>query len=116
MSEQGTQAQAHALGAAALDAVNAGLAAGQVKIGEAAVALMQALAKSPHAASQARALAGELASVVAGSSDVAPGRGDIRFADHAWQRNPFYRRLGQAYLATAQAITAAVDGADLDWR
>jgi len=114
MSEPADQAQA--LGAAALDAVNAGLAAGQVRIGEATVALMQALARSPHAGRQARALLAELASVAAGTSGVTAARGDLRFADPAWQGNPLYRRLGQAYLATAAAVTAAVDQAGLDWR
>ena len=110
------QAQPPALTAAALDAVNAGLTAGQVRIGEAAVALTRALAATPDAASRARALAGELARVAAGTSSVTPARGDTRFADPAWQRSPLYRRVGQAYLATADAITAAVDGAGLDWR
>ena len=109
-------AQAEALAAAALEALNAGLTAGQVRIGEAAFALTRALAATPDAASRARALAGELASVAAGTSPVTPARGDSRFADPAWQRNPLYRRLGQAYLATASAITSAVDGAGLNGR
>jgi polyhydroxyalkanoate synthase subunit PhaC len=105
---------AQAIGDAALDAVNAGLSAGQVRLGQAAVDLMNALARSPHIASQARALVRELADVAAGASAVAPARGDTRFADPAWQANPVYRRLGQAYLAASDAIINAVEAADLD--
>ncbi|HET7015205.1 MAG TPA: alpha/beta fold hydrolase [Streptosporangiaceae bacterium] len=68
------------------------------------------------AADRARAYARQLADVAAGRSEIAPARGDTRFTDPAWQHNPLYRRLGQAYLATANAITDAVDAADLDWK
>jgi polyhydroxyalkanoate synthase len=48
------------------------------------------------------------------SRPTVPARGDLRFADPAWQENPFYRRLGQAYLAMEKAVTGAVERADLD--
>ncbi|HEX5301163.1 MAG TPA: hypothetical protein VFW50_29650 [Streptosporangiaceae bacterium] len=48
------------------------------------------------------------------SRPAAPARGDLRFADPAWQENPFYRRLGQAYLAMEKAVTGAVERAGLD--
>jgi polyhydroxyalkanoate synthase len=48
------------------------------------------------------------------SRPAAPARGDLRFADPAWRENPFYRRLGQAYLAMGNAITGAVERADMD--
>jgi len=67
-------------------------------------------------AGRARALTGELAKVANGTSAIAPARGDTRFADPAWTANPVYRRLGQAYLAAAEAINDAVDAADMDWR
>jgi polyhydroxyalkanoate synthase len=105
---------AQALGDAALDAVSAGLSAGQVRLGQAGAALVNALARSPHPASQARALVRELGDVAAGTSTVSPARGDTRFADPAWRANPLYRRLGQAYLAASEAIINAVDAADLD--
>ena len=105
---------AQAIGDAALDAVNAGLSAGQVRLGQAGAALVNALARSPHMASQARALIRELGEVAAGTSAVSPARGDTRFADPAWRANPFYRRLGQAYLAASEAVISAVDAADLD--
>jgi polyhydroxyalkanoate synthase subunit PhaC len=96
---------------AALDAINAGLAAGRVGALQAAAALATALAQS---AGRTRALATELAKVANGSSAITPA--GPRFADPAWTSNPVYRRLGQAYLATAQAINDAVDAADMDWR
>ncbi len=110
------QLQATQLADAALDAINAGLAAGRVGTLQAAAALATALARSSGTSAKARALAEELAKVAVGTSAVAPARGDGRFADPAWTTNPVYRRLGQAYLATAGAITGAVDAADLDWR
>jgi polyhydroxyalkanoate synthase len=116
MSDPTTQAQGQALSEAALDAINAGLDAGRVGSVAAATALMSALARTSDAGGRARMLARELADVAAGRSTVAPARGDARFADPAWQQNPVFRRIGQAYLATANAITEAVDSADLDWR
>ena len=50
------------------------------------------------------------------SRPAAPARRDLRFADPAWQENPFYRRLGHAYLAMENAVTGAVERADLDER
>ena len=56
-------------------------------------------------------LAGQLASITAGRSAVAPGRRDRRFADPAWTQNPLLTRAMQAYLAsagTAEALLADV--------
>ncbi len=62
-------------------------------------------------------LVGELAKVVVGRSEVAPARGDRRFADPTWTENPVYRRLMQGYLATSGAVDELVEGIDLaDWR
>jgi len=83
---------------------------------QATAALATALAKGSVTAGRTKALATELAKVANGTSAIAPARGDSRFADPAWAANPVYRRLGQAYLATAQAINDAVDTADMDWR
>jgi polyhydroxyalkanoate synthase len=115
-STEATQAGESSLSEAALDAINAGLAVGRVGAVEAAAALASALARTSDGAARARHLLGELAEVAAGRMVVTPARGDGRFADPAWRENPVYRRLGQAYLATANAITGAVDAADLDWR
>jgi polyhydroxyalkanoate synthase len=40
---------------------------------------------------------------------VAPAKGDWRFADPSWHENPLYRRVGQAYLASAGAMDRLVD-------
>jgi hypothetical protein len=101
---------------AAADAMNSGLAAGRVSAHEAASALLSAFAHSPDLAARGKALARELAGVAAGTSTITAVRGDSRFADAAWQQNPVYRRIGQAYLAAAKAVTTAVDTAPLDWR
>ena len=105
-----------ALADAAADAMNSGLAAGRVSGLAALSALMNAMAHSPGLAARCRALGRDLAGVAAGTSAIAPARGDRRFTDPAWQQNPLYRRIGQAYLAAANAVTAAVDDAPLDWR
>lgn len=116
MSESTTASHAQAIGEAALDAINAGLAAGRVGAIDAATALLTALARGSGGGERAKALARELIDVAAGRSAIAAPRGDARFADPAWRENPFYRRIGQAYLATARAIDDAIDAADLDWR
>jgi polyhydroxyalkanoate synthase len=61
-------------------------------------------------------LAGDVAGALVGRSTLAPTKGDRRFTDPAWESHPFYRRLGQAYLAVEKAIGEAVEDADLDWR
>jgi polyhydroxyalkanoate synthase len=61
-------------------------------------------------------LGAELAKVAIGRSDVAPYKGDRRFKDPAWLGNPAFRRLGQAYLATARAVDSIVCDAEADWR
>ncbi len=107
---------ARAVGEAALDAINAGLATGRVGSFPAAAALANALAHSPGIVSRAAALARDLVQAAAGMTAVAPAKGDTRFADPAWRDHPVYRRLGQAYLAAEKAITDAVDSADVNWR
>jgi len=61
-------------------------------------------------------LATELARVLAGRSKVAPAKGDRRFRDPAWEGNPAFRRLMQAYLALGETVDRLIDEADLDWR
>ena len=83
--------------------------------GGAAGALLGALARTPGILDRGASLAGEVAAAVLGRSTVAPHKGDRRFADPAWVEHPFYRRLGQAYLAVERAIGDAVEEADIDW-
>jgi polyhydroxyalkanoate synthase len=75
------------------------------------------LAKQPRTlASHARTLGRELLSIAEGRSELAPAKGDKRFADPAWRGNPLLRRTMQAYLATNSTVDQLFSDADLDWR
>ncbi|CAB4893546.1 unannotated protein [freshwater metagenome] len=58
----------------------------------------------------------ELAQVVAGSSELAPAKGDGRFRDRAWSENWALRRVLQTYLALGGTVDDLIEDADLDWR
>jgi polyhydroxyalkanoate synthase len=75
------------------------------------------LARRPR--TTARRLGGlgaEAGRILAGTSSVAPRRGDRRFTDPAWTENPFLRRLVQLYLAEGHTLDELVADADLDPR
>ncbi len=77
--------------------------------------LAAALAGRPGlVAGRGRQLAGELARIAVGRSQVQPSRRDRRFTDPAWTGNPLLRRTLQAYLATAESVQGVVSRADLD--
>jgi polyhydroxyalkanoate synthase subunit PhaC len=77
--------------------------------------LGQRVAVEPGVAAAAAAdAAGELMRVAVGRSDIAPDRGDRRFNDSAWQRNPLFHRLMQAYLVEIQAAHRIIDEVELD--
>lgn len=78
-------------------------------------ALLGTVARTSGLLARGASLVGDVASAVLGRSTFAPDRGDRRFTDPAWVSHPFYRRLGQAYLAVEQAISDAVEDADIDW-
>jgi poly[(R)-3-hydroxyalkanoate] polymerase subunit PhaC len=59
---------------------------------------------------------GDLVDVAIGRIDARPAKGDKRFAHPAWEQNPAYRRLMQAYLVEAEAALRLVDEVDLDAR
>ena len=59
---------------------------------------------------------GDLIDVALGRGDVQPAKGDKRFTHPAWEQNPAYRRLLQAYLVEADAALRIVDDVDLDAR
>src|SRR5215207_3460081 len=61
-------------------------------------------------------LAAELAKVAIGRSEVAPPKGDRRFKDPAWEGNPTFRRLAQAYLAAGGTVDRLLGDAGVDWR
>src|SRR5271157_339903 len=42
-------------------------------------------------------LAGEMAKIARGQSDISPDKRDKRFADEAWRTVPYFRALGQSY-------------------
>ncbi len=58
----------------------------------------------------------ELFRIIAGSSAVKPERGDRRFQHEVWEKNAFYRRVMQAYLAWRQSLFDILDSADTDPR
>ena len=75
------------------------------------------LARQPRVvASRAAGLGRELVSIAEGRSDVAPGKGDRRFADPAWRSNPLLKRAMQAYLAGCTTVDELFSDAHLDWR
>ncbi len=51
----------------------------------------------------------ELLKIGLGTSEVAPGKGDKRFADPAWRQNPMFRATMQTYLALGAGADAYVD-------
>ena len=78
--------------------------------------LAAALAGRPGlVAGRGRQLAGELARIAVGRSEVQPSRRDRRFADRGWTGNPLLRRTMQAYLAAAESVEGVVADADLDY-
>ena len=78
--------------------------------------LAAALAARPRlVAERGHQLAGELARIAVGRSQVEPSRRDRRFADPGWAGNPLLRRAVQAYLAAAESVEGVVADADLDY-
>jgi polyhydroxyalkanoate synthase subunit PhaC len=60
-------------------------------------------------------LGSELARVARGHSDLAPPKGDRRFADRGWQDNWLLHRLMQSYLALAGTVDELISDAELSW-
>ena len=74
------------------------------------------LARHPgRVAGRAAGLTAELARVGLGRSEVEPDPKDRRFSDEAWEKNPFFRRALQGYLAAGSTVRGLVDDAELDW-
>jgi polyhydroxyalkanoate synthase subunit PhaC len=55
----------------------------------------------------------ELMRIGLGKSEVAPGKGDKRFADPAWQQNPLFKTTMQTYLTYSAGADAYVDNLGL---
>ena len=87
-------------------------------LGQAAQALRllgQVTVRQPRALLQSWPKAGlELLRIGLGQSEVAPEKGDKRFADPAWQQNPLFRTAMQAYLALGSELDAFVDDLGLE--
>jgi polyhydroxyalkanoate synthase subunit PhaC len=82
---------------------------------DATAKLASSLALRPRSvARRVAGLARELGRIAAGDADIAPPRGDRRFGDPAWQENPVFHRLMQAYLATGATLDGLIRDADLD--
>src|SRR6476620_9582769 len=92
--------------AAPLDFLLADAATGmmrRINPGGSGLRLAAALAVRPRlVAGRGTQLAGELARITVGRSQVEPSRRDRRFADPGWAGNPLLRRAMQAYLAAAE--------------
>jgi polyhydroxyalkanoate synthase len=120
MSENTDSARSAAEDAAAvpLDLLLGDAATGmlrRVHLGGSGVRLAAALAVKPRlVAGRGGRLAGELARIAVGRSQVQPSRRDRRFADPGWAGNPLLRRALQAYLAGAETAEALVAEAGLD--
>ena len=79
--------------------------------------LAAVLARRPRVvARRLGGLGAELGRIAGGSSELAPAKGDRRFADRAWNESWMFRRLMQAYLALGGTVEALIDDADLDWQ
>src|ERR1700744_4676902 len=83
--------------------------------GSSGLRLAAALAVRPRlVAGRGRQLAGELARIGVGRSQVQPSRRDRRFTDPAWAGNPLLRASMQAYLAASDSVAGVVAEAGLD--
>jgi len=88
----------------------------RLNLGGSGLRLAAALAARPRlVAERGTQLAGELARIAVGRSQVQPSRRDRRFADPGWAGNPLLRRTMQAYLAAAESVEGVVADADLDY-
>jgi polyhydroxyalkanoate synthase len=94
--------------AKAAESVDGGEAVGIPSLQEAASGLGKALSQRATVARETARLGLELTRIAWGLSDVAPAKGDRRFADPAWTSNPAFRMIQQSYLASAGALDRIV--------
>ena len=82
-----------------------------------AVKVGAGLARRPgRVVGRAAGLGAALARTAAGRSELAPAKGDRRFADPAWEGNWLFRRLLQGYLAVGETVDGLISDAEVDWR
>ena len=103
-----SSADATMTAATAAESVDGGEAIGIPSLQEAASGLGKALSQGTTVARETARLGLELTRIAWGLSDVAPAKGDRRFADPAWTSNPAFRRIQQSYLASAGALDRIV--------
>jgi polyhydroxyalkanoate synthase subunit PhaC len=96
-------------GQSTVEAAEAGEVVGIPTIGETLGGLASAFSQGRAVTREAARLGGELARVAVGRSDIAPAKGDRRFADPAWSGNPLFQRIERGYLAAAGAINDVVE-------
>jgi polyhydroxyalkanoate synthase subunit PhaC len=117
-SSAGSGAAAEDAAAVPLDLLLGDAATGMLRrlnLGGSGVRLAAALAVRPRlVAGRGRQLAGELARIGVGRSQVQPSRRDRRFTDPAWAGNPLLRAVMQAYLAASESVAGVVAEAGLD--
>jgi polyhydroxyalkanoate synthase len=102
--------------AAAAEAIGGTEDPGGLKVSDGLMALARAATHGGNAVKAGIGLSIEAVRIGLGRSEVAPAKGDNRFADPTWSDNPIYRRVKQGYLAWSGAIDSIVEGADIDWR
>ena len=90
------------------ESVGGGEAVATPSLRQAASGLAAALSQGTTVTREAGRLGAELTRIAWGRSDVAPARGDRRFADPAWTSNTAFRMIQQSYLASAQALDRIV--------
>jgi hypothetical protein len=102
-----------------VDAVHDGESQGMRPLGLLAEGATTAVSRGIAVTGETMGLWQELLGIAVGSSDIAPAKGDRRFADPAWLQNPAFHRLGQSYLVFSATLGRLVDAFDSDpanWR
>ena len=74
------------------------------------------VSQSVRLAPRGLSLAGELAKILMGNSELKVGRRDRRFADPAWTDNAARKRVLQTYLALSGTARETFNELDLDWK
>jgi len=83
-------------------------------LAESAGILFKAVVNQPMVATeQWLSFLGELGSIVAGKSKLAPKPGDKRFSDSAWKESPWHSGLLKTYLAWGETVSSLVDKTSL---
>jgi len=91
--------------------------AGRLLPGAPGLRFVAALARRPRrVATRLGDLAEELGKIAIGASNIAPARGDRRFADPAWTSNAVLKRIVQAYLATGAMAEGLVQDVPMEWQ